>query len=369
MSTNSVVQLVLGDTVMVSWEKNLKSTQADAVKSNKTDKGKSKKIILPVADAKGVQPRPGEQWLCKVEKITSKSATHGAIFVRPLSRELDCHIEGVWIEPITAKVMMTVLQNPRRNLMMEGDQGVGKSTIGDAIAKTLGWQFKKIAGGVIKKFVHMLGRYAPTASGSGLAFEWIDSQLMDSLRDAQNNPRRTYLVMLDEFTRIDEDSRDALLELIEGKHRVLRLPSGELIRVGKNVVFMAAGNIGVGFTLRRQDNAARSRWVIVKIHLMPQPEELKHCMKLHPNCSQAQLDKALTIINKVRAARKDPKMRLSMAICTRGAETVAMLLESGLSMEQALRVGVVNQYSGTHDDETTEAGRVAALIARELKQS
>lgn len=358
-----------GSTIVVHWEANPASTVPNAVKSNRTESGRSKKIILIAEPDKGVQPRPGEVWICRVDHVTSpKTENKGAIFVRPVSRKVEYQFKGVYIDPIKAQLIATVLQDPRRNLMLEGDQGVGKSTIAAAIARTLGWEYRKVSGGLIKKFVFMLGRYIPTSDGKTLNFRWADSKLSETLREAEKNPRRTYLLMIDEFSRIDEDARDALLDLIEGSLRVLRLPTGEEITVGSNVIFMGAGNVGEGFTIRREDAAAKDRWAIVKITVMPQEEELAHCLRLYPTCPRAEMDRALTVINKVRGARRDPKMRLSKTISTRGAETIAMFLNNGFPVELALETAVINQYPGTGDDQNSEAGRVAKLIADELAQ-
>lgn len=353
-----------GATLVVHWEANRRSSTPNAVKSNKTDQGKSKKIILPVPTADAVQPRPGEIWVCRVDRVSSQSSqTHGAILVVPITRKIDYQFAGVWVDPLKAQLIATVLQDPRRNLMLEGDQGVGKSTIARAIADTLGWEYRKISGGLIKKFVFMLGRYVPTSDGSSLNFAWTDSKLVESLREANSRPHLTFLIMLDEFTRIDEDSRDALLDVIEGKERVLRLQTGEEVPVGKNVVFMAAGNVGSGFTVRREDAAARDRWEIVKVTVMPQDEELKHCLRLYPACSKSLMNDALTVINHVREARKDPKMRLSKIPSTRRSEAVAMYLAAGFSIEAALETAVVNQYSNAD-----EAERVANLVKEQLEK-
>lgn len=358
--------LAAGESIVVHWEANPRSKSPNAVKSNKTDKGKTKKIILPVESRGAVQPRPGEVWLCKIVRISSKSEAHGAIHVQPVTRKLEYQFEGVWIDPIKAQLIATVIQDPRRNLMFEGDQGVGKSTIAHAIAKTLGMEYRKISGGLIKKFVYMLGRFVPTSDGTTLNFKWANSKLVDVLVEANETPHKMFLLMIDEYTRIDEDARDALLDVIEGGQRVLRLPTGAEVRVPKNVVFMAAGNVGEGFTIRREDAAAKDRWVIVKITVMPQPEEVAHCMRLYPNCPKDQLEQAITIVNKVRAARKDPKMRMSKTVSTRGAEVITMLLAAGNSVDLALEYAVVNQYAGSADDPSTEAGRVHRLIREEL---
>ena len=356
-----------GATLVVHWEANPRSESEGAVKSNRTESGKTKKIILVDAKNRGVMPRPGEVWICRVDHITSpKSESRGAIFVRPVSRKLEYRFEDVYVDPVKAQLMATVLQDPRRNLMLEGDQGVGKSTIARAVAKTLGWEYEKVSGGLIKKFVYMLGRYIPSSDGKTLNFKWADSKLVEVLRKALANPHKTYLLMIDEYTRIDEDARDALLDIIEGKERVLRLPTGEDIHVGGNVVFMAAGNVGKGFTIRREDAAAKDRWVSIKIGAMPHANELAHALKLYPTCPKAELDKAIAIVNVIRRERSNVKMRLSKIVSTRGVETLAMLLASGYNLELALETAVINQYEGTSDDASSEAGRVAKLIKEEL---
>ena len=355
-----------GANIVVTWEPNQRSPRPNAVKSNRTANGRTKKIILPADDASGVEPRPGEVWVCRVEKVTGASATRGAIFVRPITRKIEYHFEDVYVDPVKAQLIATVLQDPRRNLMMQGVQGVGKSTIAHAIAKTLGWEYRKVSGGLIKKFTFMLGRVMPDLQSDSLKFTWADSKLVEALKEANQHPRKTFLIMIDEYTRIDEDARDALLDVIEGNARSMRLPSGEEVLVPKNVVFMAAGNVGEGFTIRQEDAAAVSRWVIVEITFMPPEEELQHCLKLYPNCPKEQMDKAISVINAIREAKKDPRMRLSKVPCTRGAEGCALLLASGFSIDQALETTVANPYAGTIEDGSTERGRVHELIKNQL---
>jgi MoxR-like ATPase len=360
-------KLTTGSTVVVHWEANNAVSPA-SVKSNKTDQGRTKKIMLVADPTKGVQPRPGEIWVCRIVKITKpESENRGAIFVRPLTRKVeDFQSQGVYIEPLTAKLIATVLQDPKRNLMMEGDQGVGKSTIALAIVNSLGWNYRHISGGLIKKFVYMTGRFIPTSDGNNLQFTFADSQLSEALREAEANPSKIFALFIDEYTRIETDARDALLELTEGRVRMMRLPTGQEIKVGQNVVWIAAGNVGEGFTLQQQDAAAKDRWTIVKIDYMPQPEELAHCLRLYPNCPRAELDRALTIVNVLRKARRDPKLRITSAVSTRGSETIAMFLNDGFPIDVALETAVTNQFSGSRDEINSEAGRVAKIIQDEL---
>lgn len=363
----------IGSSLTVIFEAN--PAKPGTVKANAASGVKTRKIILVDAAAQAASrlpmPQPGESWVCKVERVTNPgSDTHGAILVRPVTRETSFVFQDVYVPTDVAKLMTVVLQNRAKNLFLEGDQGIGKSTIAGAVAKTLSWEFRKISGGLIKKFNTMLGRLIPTVGPGGtMQMVWVDSKLVSVLREAQlpQNKSKTFLLMLDEFTRIDEDARDTLLDVIEGHNRTLQLPNGEEIPIPTNLHFMAAGNAGQGFTVRQEDAAAKDRWVIVKLRHMPHEIELKHCLRKFPDCPAREMDIAIGIVNQVRAARLDPKRMLSKSPSTRGTENIAMFLASGVELRVALENAVVNQYGGRADDINTEAGKVAKLIDECLK--
>ncbi|HMW88459.1 MAG TPA: MoxR family ATPase [Candidatus Obscuribacter sp.] len=367
----------VGASLTVTFEANKTRAngQQGAVKANSAGGVKTRKIILIDTKAHAASrlpmPKPGETWVCRVERITNPgSKTNGAILVRPVSRETSFDFKDVYVPTDIAKLMTVVLQNRLKNLFLEGDQGIGKSTIAAAVARTLGWEFRKVSGGLIKKFNYMLGRLMPTVgAGGAMQMLWVDSKLTAVLREANRpeNKHKTFLLMIDEFTRIDEDARDALLDVIEGQNRSLQLPNGEEVPVPENVHFMAAGNAGQGFTVRQEDAAAKDRWVIVKLKHMPHDVELKHCLRRFPDCPAKEMDLALNIVNHVRAARLDPKRMLSKAPSTRVSENIAMFLSAGVELKVALENAVTNQYSGRADDINTEAGKVAKLIEERLK--
>jgi MoxR-like ATPase len=372
-SQDKTSPLSVGQTVTVTFEVNPKDEKS--VKANAVSGVKTKKIVLVDSSQSGAltaSPQAGETWVCKIERITNpQSQSHGAILVRPLTRETSYEFRDVYVPADVAKTMTVVLQNRAKNLFLEGDQGVGKSTIARAVARSLGWEFRKVSCGLIKKFTSMLGRLIPTVGrDDAMKMVWVDSRVVNILREAGNpaNRNKTYLLMLDEFTRMEEDARDGLLDIIEGQDRELHLPNGDMVKVPENVHFMAAGNAGQGFTVRAEDAAAKDRWVIVKLTHMPQPEEQRHCLRLFPQCSPQMLDRALTVVNAVRKARHDPKRMLSKAPSTRVTENIAMLLQSGIDLRSALQTSVVNQYLGKAEDLNSEAGKVARILEEELKR-
>lgn len=365
------LELKVGMRVLVSWEPNPRCR--DTVKANAINGHKVKKIVLPSASYRGQKPQPGQTWVCTIDKITNpKSSCHGAIVVMPQTLEIQGKFEDVWVEENTARQMAIVLQNREKNLMLEGDQGTGKSTVAAAIARSLGWEFRKVSGGQIKKHNAMYGRFIPSvtegANGAKVpTLAWTDSRFAAVLREANHKRDREFLLMIDEYTRMDEDARDALLDVIEGTERFLSLSTGETINVPPNVHFMAAGNVGDGFTIRREDAAAKDRWVILKVSYMPQDVEVAHCLGKYPGCPKADLERGITIANQLRATRNDTSMRLSKAVSTRAVQNMALLLRGGVPLADALKTAFVNQFSGNAADTNTEAGRVWKLIRDSLK--
>ncbi len=285
----------------------------------------------------------------------------------PVRQKVDCTFEDVWIEPMTAQIMSAVIQDRERNLFLEGLQGVGKSTIARALSMNLDWEFRKIQGSQIKKFTTMYGRTLQVRQRDGnVIWQWFDSPLVRNVREAKKRPDREFLFMVDEYTRIDEDARDAFLEVIEGKDRALTLPNTEVITLPNNIHWMAAGNVGDSFTVKDQDAANTDRWIVVEIGHMPLDVEIRHCAKKFPRCPRAELEKGLGVIDKLRKI-VFTKMRLTNTVSTRQSENMAFLLGDGIPLEHALRTAVANQFRGKAKDEASERGRVNKKITEALQ--
>lgn len=353
-----------GTQVVVEWDDNPRG----GVKSNRLGGNRTRKVILLGSTPNGVNPKPGQTWLCEVERITNqRSENRGAILVKPINLQIDLTFDDVWIDPLKAQIMAAVLQDKRTNLFLQGPQGVGKSTISRRVAEKLGWRFIKVEGSQIKKFTTMYGRYTPKPSHSGqFGLEWADSTLVAAVRTAIAHPDFEYCIMVDEYTRIDEDARDAFLGIIEGKERCLHLPKPEDILIPPNIHWMAAGNVGDEFTVKSQDAANIDRYVVVEITHMPLAEEMKHCSRLYQSCPRDSLEKGLTIIHKLRNIITT-KMRLPSTISTRQAENMTMLLARGLGLEDSLMTTVANQFRGRASDPSSDRARVGAKIASAIK--
>lgn len=356
-----------GKRVSVVWEPN--PGKPTPVKSNRVDGARTNKIVLIDSSFGGRVPNPNEKWLCEVTRVINpSSATNGAVLVTPLQQEIARVFPGVWMPEEVRAQMPIILQTPGKNLFLQGDQGCGKTTMAGAIALGFDWEFCKVSGGAVKKYSYMLSRVLPGEQDGRLTFKTIDSDLAAFIKEAIRNPHKIFLIMIDEYTRIEVNARDILLDVIEGTIRFLPLPNGERLVIPDNVRFMAAGNVGSRFTVQKQDDANKSRWVILKVDYMPAEEEFKLLLSRYPHAPKEALRKAIDIANKLRDRRfaKDSE-KLSKGVSTRETDTVAMFLQGGEPLDRALKTGMVYQYDGDDRDETSEAFKVSKIIAESLK--
>lgn len=355
-----------GAQVSVVWQTNPGGRVL--VKSNRVNGQKTPKIVLVDNKYEGRLPNPDEKWLCQVSRhVNPTSATSGAYLVMPLRQEIAMEFPDVWIPDDIGTQMQIALQTPGKNLFLQGDQGCGKTTMASAIALGLGWEFCKVSGGSIKKYVYMLTRVMPSEQDGRLTFREIDSDLAAYIKEAQRNLHKIYLIAVDEYTRMEVNARDIMLDAIEGE-RFLPMPNGDKLFIPPNVKFMAMGNVGSRFTVQKQDDANRSRWIVLKVDYMPADEEFKLLTRRYPRCPQKELRRAIEIANVCRDRRFATNAdKLSKGVSTRETDNVAMFLQGGEPLLRALKTSVVHQYDGDERDTASEAYKVWQLIQAELK--
>ncbi|HEY9789177.1 MAG TPA: AAA family ATPase [Candidatus Obscuribacterales bacterium] len=357
----------------VQFVENTKSKTGIPVKANVCDEGVTGPIILPMLKGLLMPPAPGELWDCEVIKPPKidprkKRQRHGIIWVKPIKRVLDFELPGVYVVKKALRAKLLVLEERRCNLMLVGPQGTGKSRISRALAKLMTAKYFKVSGGLIKKHDRMLGTVNAGTKGDKLRFVFEYSPLTEALAYAQAHPNERVVVHVDEWTRIDEDARDAALDVLEGEVRILHLPNGEKIEVGPNVFFIASGNVGSQFVLRRKDAANNDRWEIFHIDYMPHDVELAHCLALKPKCPSDKMDIALKVINHLRRCYKKGNPPIPYAPSTRRSEAIAMYLASDdfangeLDFEYILELAIVNQYDGPLHTESSDMAQVAKAI-------
>jgi MoxR-like ATPase len=227
-TTNS--NLKVGAVVYVTWEEEESAFfgfAAPALKSNIVDGIIVEDTIVPdLTVSAGLQPAAGEIWKCQVLR-TVMTAGKSQVVVKPLK----CTAFKVWgnsyIPPRTRELMHTVINDKQACLLAEGPHGCGKTTNMAEMAIAEGYEFEEISGGLIKDMNSMVGRLMPVVSPNGtLTVEFVPSPLVSVLLKASlpENRKKKYMLFIDEFSRIKEEPRDALLRLMNGKNKFLDLP-------------------------------------------------------------------------------------------------------------------------------------------------
>jgi cobaltochelatase CobS len=121
---------------------------------------------------------------------------------------------------------------PRKNLMLMGDTGAGKSSLVEQIATRLGIPVFAIACSGKMRLAHFVGSYR-LVNGNTV---WVDGPLLLAMR-------HDGLFLGDEMTRLDHSEQMALAHVLDSG--CLTVPeTGEIVTAGPNFRFIATGNSG-----------------------------------------------------------------------------------------------------------------------------
>ncbi len=155
---------------------------------------------------------PGQP--CEVRVIALKkpgAAARGALvveLVRVLPFVLD---DDIWLPPVL-KLKLEALLDAGLNILLDGPQGSGKTVLSRAVAKALGMEYVFFNCSSVFEATDFLATLQIRATESGGAETvWVPTDIQRALEDARANPRRRYLVFLDEFNRCREMARNGVM--------------------------------------------------------------------------------------------------------------------------------------------------------------
>ncbi len=356
MATNRIV-LRPGQRGKVIWQAN-KTKGGAPVSASMFDGKRVSKIILPESNAP-CAARPGETWHVEILRDTNpKANARGAFEVTLLKRVFTLDLgPQFWIDQdVASEIAQDVLV--RANVMLVGPQGCGKSTLANAIAKSLGMEFRMVdAAGIKRRSEWFAIRDVRSDGQGGQEIIWIHRPLAEALVEAANRPDKEFLIFIDELNRSSLDARNALLTIIYGEERSVQLPWGETVAVGDNIFFMAAINEGTEFGgVEGMDAAFSDRWARHKVGYPPENDEVRLLAAREAAANRDDLIKVVKIANSLREAaiRGEIPLQISM----RMTQTCARRLAYGSSLKRAVISGILNQFTGDHDDKSSDAGIV-----------
>lgn len=316
--------------------------------------------------------RPGARIQVRILKILKpERSDRGRIEVEVLGvGELD--LEGIYLDPIVSKKLQVLLSSGL-NILLDGPQGSGKTVMAKAIAETLGMDFVFFNCSAVLEATDFLATLQVRASDSGAPVtDFIPTDLRRALLEAGDQPRRRYLVFLDELNRCPEPARNALMPALDSVRRIFDPVTNAFIDIPDNVQFVAAVNRGRAFSATFGIDAAQlDRFAPLQVDYLPAAEEVKLLQRRYPEVSKGRLDLVVQLANDVRASPE-----LAAGLSVRATQEVCVYLSHPLleksddvMLGEILKSSFCGRFSGTWDDVTTDAGIVWKLVQDGLEAS
>ncbi|MHA1371885.1 MAG: AAA family ATPase [Promethearchaeota archaeon] len=191
-------------------------------------------------------------------------------------------------------LMMVLAHKANKNILLEGEIGVGKTTLARAIAEYFDQGFHRVEGTEDLNFMSLIGTWQPPfliqKGYCEEAFEY--GPLARAMLDGG-------CLFINEINRAPESTQNMLLTALDEK--ILDIPNLKTIKARDGFFMIATRNPASHVGVSVLGEALMDRFVCIKLDYQSADEE-KEIVKLHTGCSDEKLIDAAVKIN--RATRK-----------------------------------------------------------------
>jgi nitric oxide reductase NorQ protein len=353
--------LEVGEEFITTFSENPVTASRFRFRATHLDSIRAPKIIL-CNDPRIVPGVPCRVLIRRIRKPLRPD--RGSIEVEFVQRE-KIELDGIYVDPQTA-IKLQVLLEAKKNVLLDGPQGCGKTVLTKAIAEQLGLDFTFFNCAAVvdpNDFVATL-QVCATATGQPVT-EFIATELLKTLLKAAKNPSRSYLIFLDEFNRCPENARNILMPALDSTRTVFNPIENRFIPVPDNVQFIAAVNRGKQFTATFGiDIAQLDRFAPLHVDYLPAAEEIQLLKRRHSDVPRSVIEELVTCANRVRHSE-----HLASGLSVRATEEACLYLKHPLMranpkkhLQHVLRTSFCGRFAGRADDPMTEAGIVWDII-------
>lgn len=366
MSTKwTIEELTLGMVLEATFWQNPITDSGFRFRATHLDGRRAPKVVL----ANDPRIRPGTPTLVRITAIKKpEREDRGAIEVEFVKAQ-EFKLEGVYLDPIVSKKLQVLLESGL-NILLDGPQGCGKTVLTRTLAKELGFEFVFFNCGAVVEASDFLATIQVRASESGSPVtDFLKTDILRCLEEANEHDDRRYLVFLDEFNRCPEPARNALMPALDSTRRLFHPIKSTFIEIRDNVQFIAAVNRGSQFSGTFGIDAAQlDRFAPVQMTYPPHEEEVKLLVARHPELSRPIVEEVVKV---ARAVRASPDLRASLSV--RATDEACIYLKHPLvegdqkrMLPEVLKSSFCGRFSGQHDDASSDAGAVWLLVEKTL---
>lgn len=252
------------------------------------------------------------------------------------------------------KLLRFLLGNPaRRNAMLIGEPGVGKTSIVNEIASRLNIPVFSLACSGKTRFSHMVGGYEIVGGNT----QWRDGPLVMAMRHGG-------IFLANEITRLDSGEQMNLAEVLDSRASITIPDTGEVVMADPNFRFIATGNSGgygddsgVYQGERISSVAFLDRFQVFKVGHMDASEEQTLLQKLAPSLPIAIVEGMVKLAGEVRKnfVGRGGTLRVIMStrsLCVWAMETVGYSKISGI-VDSAREALLDTSLNGAPEDEAS----------------